>query len=163
MTDFERYAELYSDELTRFCLRLCGNVHDAEDLFQDTWTKALYSFDGYDPDRSFKTWLYTICVNTYRNCGKQKYNSAKVVFATAEEKERFFGALAEEERDLDAYIDLHSALCELPKKYRVVVGLFYFKAFTTKEIARMLGIPEGTVSSRLNKAKKLLKGRLSDE
>ena len=56
MTDFERYVAEYSRELTRFCIKLCGDVHDAEDLFQDTWARALDKFDQYDQSSSFKSW-----------------------------------------------------------------------------------------------------------
>ena len=131
MTDFERYVAEYSRELTRFCIKLCGDVHDAEDLFQDTWARALDKFDQYDQSSSFKSWLFTIC--------------------------------ADQETDVDAYLDLHAAILSLPKKHRLVLVLYYFREFSQSEIARMLDIPEGTVKSRLNTAKKLLKRRLYDE
>ena len=77
MTDFERYVAEYSRELTRFCIKLCGDVHDAEDLFQDTWARALDKFDQYDQSSSFKSWLFTICANLFRNSKKLKYKSSK--------------------------------------------------------------------------------------
>ena len=163
MTDFEKYVALYSRDLTRFCMKLCGNVHDAEDLFQDTWARALDKLKLYDEQRSFKNWLFAICVNLYKNTGKSKYNSARIVFATDEEKERFFASIPDKNKDIDAYIALHTALGELPKKHRVVIILFYFKEFSLKEISEILNIPEGTVKSRLNTAKNLLKRRLYDE
>ena len=169
MTGFERYVELYSRDLTRFCTRLCGDIHDAEDLFQDTWTRAyakraLFVPKNTDaPEKEFKNWLFTICVNLYRNTGRQKYNAANQTFRTNEEKERFFASISDDEKDIDAYIDLYDALRALPKKHRLVIVLFYYRAFSVKEIAHMLSIPEGTVKSRLNTAKNLLKRRLSDE
>lgn len=163
MTDFERYVAEYSAELTRFCMKLCGNTHDAEDLFQDTWARALDRFDRYDPALSFKSWLFAICANLFKNSKKLKYHSSKAVFSSKEEKERFIQSIPAEEKDVDAYLDLHAAMQSLPKKHRLVLVLYYFRAFSQSEIAMMLSIPEGTVKSRLNTAKKLLKRRLYDE
>lgn len=162
MTDFEKYVALYSRDLTRFCMKLCASEHDAEDLFQDTWARALDRIEQYDETRSFKSWLFAICANLFKNSGKSKYNSARHIFATDEEKERFMRSIPDEEKDIDAYIALHTAISELPKKHRVVVILFYFREFSLREISGMLEIPEGTVKSRLNTAKKLLRRRLND-
>ena len=163
MTDFERYVAEYSPQLTRFCMKLCGNIHDAEDLFQDTWARAFDRIDQYRPSYSFESWLFAICANLFKNSKKLKYNSSKAVFATQEEKERFIRSIPAEEKDIDAYLDLHTAMMELPKKHRLVLVLYYFRSFTQQEIADILDIPEGTVKSRLNTAKKLLKRRLYDE
>ena len=163
MVGFEQYVELYSRDLSKFCIKLCSDIDDAEDLFQDTWTRALQYFDRYDENKSFKTWLFTICVNLYKNAGKLKYHSQKLEFATTEEKERFFSLIPSDQKDRDEYIDLLSAIASLPKKHRVVITLYYFREFTQKEIAEILSIPEGTVSSRLTAAKNLLRRRLSDD
>lgn len=163
LTDFERYVAEYSGELTRFCVKLCGNVHDAEDLFQDTWARALDKFDLFDQNSSFKNWLFTICANIFKNSKKLKYKSSRAVFSSEEEKERFIQSIPDRETDVDAYLDLHAAMLSLPKKHRLVLVLYYFRAFSQSEIADMLEIPEGTVKSRLNTAKKLLKRRLTYE
>ena len=160
LTDFDSYAERYSRDLTRFCLKLCGDTQDAEDLFQDTWVRAFDKIDRYDSEKSFKTWLFAICVNIYKNSGRSKYNTSRLSFRTTEEKERFLNSVPDDEKDLDAYIALHAALSELPKKHRAVIILFYFREFTQKEISEILNIPEGTVKSRLNTAKGMLKRRL---
>ena len=163
MADFDRYVADYSRELTRFCMKLCGNIHDAEDLFQDTWAQAFDKFDRYSPEYSFKSWLFTICANIFKNSAKSKYNTSKAVFNSEEEKERFINSIPAGERDIDSYLDLHAAMLSLPKKHRLVLVLYYFREFSQKEIADMLDIPEGTVKSRLNTAKRLLKRRLYDE
>ena len=163
MNEFERYVEAYSTVLMRFCYKLCGSQHDAEDLFQDTWTKALRRMDTYDAGRDFRTWLFSICVNTYKDAGRKKYNSLKLQFHNTEEKERFLHSIPTEEKDIDEYVDLYNAIASLGKKHRLVITLYYFKEFSVKEIAEILSIPEGTVHSRLNTAKRLLKRRLSDE
>ena len=160
---FEKYIEQYSERLSRLCCNLCRNYADADDLFQDTWARALDKFDQYDQNSSFKSWLFTICANLFRNSKKLKYNSSKAVFSSKEEKEKFLNSIPDQETDVDAYLDLHAAILSLPKKHRLVLVLYYFREFSQSEIARMLDIPEGTVKSRLNTAKKLLKRRLYDE
>ena len=163
MTEFERYVELYSRDLARFCYKLCTDSRDADDLFQDTWARALAKFDNYKPGTDFRSWLFAVCANIFRDSGRKKYNSARLHFRSAAEKEIFFSSIPADEEDIDAYIDLRCAIHSLPKKYRVVIALFYFKDFSQKEISEILGIPVGTVNSRLNSAKKLLKRRLSHE
>lgn len=163
MTDFEGYTEKYSRDLTRLCTKLCSDPHDAEDLFQDTWVRAFNRIDQYDSSKSFKTWLFTICVSIYRNSGKSKYNTSRLSFRTTEEKERFLNSIPDGEKDIDAYLSLQAALSELPKKHRAVIILYYFREFSQKETAQILGIPEGTVKSRLSTAKKLLKRRLDND
>ena len=163
LTDLEQYTAEYSPDLTRFCMKLCGNDEDAEELFQNTWTRAYEKYEQYRPEYSFKNWLFAICVNTFKNSKREKYNSAKAIFNSVEEKERFINSIPGAQRDIDAYLDLHAAIMSLPKKHRVVIVLFYFREFSQQEIAQILDIPEGTVKSRLNTAKKLLKRRFTYE
>lgn len=163
MTDFDRYVELYSRDLWRFCLKLCADSRDAEDLYQDTWAKAIEKFKRFRQGTDFRKWLFTICVNSFKDSGKSKHNSTKLDFRDNDEKERFLLSVPADEQDIDSYIDLRRALLSLPKKYRVVIALFYFKDFSLKEISDILDIPVGTVNSRLSTAKKLLKRRLSHE
>lgn len=117
----------------------------------------------YDESKSFKNWLFAICANLYKNSGALRYNSTKNDFRTSEEKDRYIKSIPDAQSDIDEYIDLHNAISELPKKHRLVITLYYFREFSQKEIAEILDIPEGTVSSRLNTAKKLLKRRLYHE
>ena len=163
MTDFDEYVARYSRYLSKFCIKLCGDLDDADDLFQDTWMRALQHFDAYDPDKSFQTWLFTICINIFRNTQKRKSHTSHRRFSSTEEKERFLNTIAQDEQDIDERLDLHRALSSLPAKYREVLSLYYLREFKGREIAAILGVPEGTVNSRLHHAKKLLKRRLEDE
>ncbi len=159
--DMEFFVDRYSMDLTRFCISLCGNNHDAEDLFQETWYKAVKNFDKYDKNLPFDKWLFSICINTFKNHKKLFYNKQKVEFGTDEEKQAFLNSIpCEDDEDSDSYIDLHSAVCSLPKKLKIVVVLRYFNGYSTKEISELLKIPEGTVKSRLFSARENLKRRL---
>ncbi|MBQ6413413.1 MAG: sigma-70 family RNA polymerase sigma factor [Ruminococcus sp.] len=163
MRAFEEYVRLYAPDLGRFCYKLCGDRYEADDLFQETWTKAIKNYRRYDRSKSFKNWLFAICVNTFRDSRSLKEYSAKAEFTSSEEKDRYLNAVPAAEQDRDAYLDLYDAIRSLPKKHRIVITLYYFKEFSQKEIAEILSIPEGTVASRLNTAKQQLKRRLFDD
>ena len=62
----DQYIRQYGKRLYGLCLTLCADPFEAEDLYQETWLKALKNLSRYDPSREFEPWLTRICVNTYR-------------------------------------------------------------------------------------------------
>lgn len=162
--EFDGYIRRYSSDLTRLCISLCPCTADAEDLFQETWYKAMKSYKTYDASKPFDKWLFSICVNTYKNSLKLSYNRRKFEFKNDEEKELFINSIPDTQKsNSDIYIALHKEIMALPKKQKLVVVLHYFKGYSEKEIAEILKVPEGTVKSRMYTAKKRLKERLSHE
>ena len=157
----DQYIRRYGKRLYGLCLSLCANTFEADDLYQDTWLRVIKNFSQYDPSRDFEPWLTKICVNTYRNALRRIAKSPLLSFRSNEEKDALLCALpAPENRD---YASLYEAIGRLPEKLRVTVILFYFQGMDTAAAARALGIPEGTVKSRLHKARKQLKEVLGDE
>ena len=156
------YINKYGKRLYGLCRTLCANVHDADDLYQETWLKVLRYIDRYDPAREFEGWLTAICVNIYRNTWKRMLrNPVYDNFTSVEKKEIVMeNIVAEEPMD---YSDLHAAIDRLPEKLRMTVILFYFRDMDITRTAAVLKVPEGTVKSRLNKARKLLKEVLTSE
>lgn len=162
--DFEEYVQKYSSDLTRLCLSLCCNSADAEDLFQDTWYKAIRHYPKYNRELPFDKWLFSICVNTYKNSLKLSYNKNKVEFKSDEEKQAFLNSIpSSDEVGRDDYFELRRAISALPKRQKIVIVLHYFKDYSEREIAQLLNIPEGTVKSRMYAARQSLKGRLNNE
>lgn len=80
----DAYIRQYGRRLYGLCLTLCGSVQEAEDLYQDTWLKALRYFSRYDHQMPFEPWLTKICVNTYRNRLWRLARSPFLTFSTAE-------------------------------------------------------------------------------
>ncbi len=158
----DQYIQKYGKRLYGLCLTLCANSHDADDLYQETWLKVFRYIDRYDPEREFEGWLTTICVNTYRNSLRRiRRSPIWNGFASDEEKTLVMENItADEPPD---YSDLHAAIDRLPEKLRITVILFYFKDMDIIQTAKILKVPEGTVKSRLNKARKLLKEVLTSE
>lgn len=156
----DEYIRQYGKRIFGLCLSLCGNRHDAEDLYQDTWLKALKEIRRYDESRPFEPWLTQICVNTYRNELRRLSRAPFVQFSSNETRDQLFATLAApEQKD---HLDLYRAIDALPEKLRLTVILFYFRDMDVNQTAQTLGIPPGTVKSRLNKARKLLKEVLTD-
>lgn len=161
--EFDRYIALYSADLTRLCLSLCGNIHDADDLFQETWLKAMKGYHRYNTEKPFDKWLFSICANTYKDSLRLSFNRRRFEFSSDEEKEGFLSSIPDESGKTEEYLELYDAMEKLPKKQRVTLSLFYFKDFSVKEIAEILSVPENTVSSRLKAAKKNLRRWLNDD
>ncbi len=161
---FDEYINLYSGELTRFCISLCGNKADADDLFQETWYKAMKNYDKYNDAYPFEKWLLAICANCFKDFKRLSHNKRIVGFQNESEENLFFDSLPDinSEKRFD-YVELHCAVAALPNKFKVVLTLYYFKDYSIKEISEILSLAEGTVKSRLRKAKSVLKRRLTDE
>ncbi len=156
-----QYIRQYGKRLYGFCLYLCANPFEADDLYQETWLKAVKHFSQYDPEKDFEPWITKICVNTYRNTLRRIARSPLLNFTSNEEKDSILQSVpAPEKKD---YSPLYEAIDRLPEKLRITVILFYFRDMDVKEAAMVLQVPEGTIKSRLNKARKLLKEVLTDE
>lgn len=162
--DFDEYIRRYSRDLTRLCISLCRNTAEAEDLFQETWCKAIKNQKKYNSSMPFEKWLYAICVNTFKNTHKLFYNKFKINFRNEEEKIAFINSIPDFSiENSDEYFELHKIISSLPKKQKAVIILYYFKDYSAKEIAQMLNISEGTVKSRLHYAKDYIRRRLKNE
>ena len=157
----DQYIRKYGKRLYGLCMTLCADKHEADDLYQDTWVKVLKRFDTYDPSRDFEPWLTRLCVNTYRDRLRRLSRSPFLNFSSNETKEAFLlTATAPEKED---YSDLYVAIDQLPEKLRLTIILFYFQDMDIEKTAQTLGIPTGTVKSRLHKARIQLKEVLGRE
>lgn len=158
----DKYISEYGTRLYGLCVTLCACTHEADDLYQETWLKVLRRFDSYDSTKPFEPWLTKICINTYRDFLKKKRLSPVTdAFLSNEEKDVVLESAYVEEKEDMKYV--RDAVDKLPTKLRMTVILFYFFDLGEKRTARVLKIPVGTVKSRLNKAKKILKEELADE
>ena len=158
----DQYIRQYGKRLYGLCLTLCAHPHDAEDLYQDTWMKALEHLDQYDPARPFLPWVTRICVNTYRSRLRRLARSPVFNgFHTSQEKDELLSQVPAPEKP--DYSPLHQAIDGLPEKLRVAVILYYFQDMDVNSAAQVLGVPPGTVKSRLHKARVKLKEVLGND
>ena len=157
----DQYIRQYGKRLFGLCMTLCGDPYEAEDLYQETWLKVVRNISRYDPAREFEPWLTKICVNTYRNTLRRIARSPVLNFRDTREKDTMMQSVpAPEKKD---YEPLYEAVRNLPEKMRLTVVLFYFEDMDIRSAAKVLGVPPGTVKSRLSKARKLLKEVLGVE
>ena len=129
------------------------NDSDCGDAVQETLLKAYEKLPMLKEEKFFRTWITRILINECKGIlRKQK----KVV-----PYEDYMGneRLSEENR----YHHLYMAIMELPEDLRILVTLYYIEGFSQKEISEILEIPEGTIKSRLSRARDFLKTQLSDE
>ena len=158
----------YLEPLYGTALRLARNRSDAEDLVQDTYVKAFRFADRFERGTNLKAWLYTILHNTWRNRRRDASREAVEVDSDrVEQAATQLGGPAEADTPerilmratLDA--DLQAALDSLPEAFREAVWLRDVEEFSYAEMAEMLGIPIGTVMSRISRGRRLLFERLS--
>ncbi len=158
----DQYIHQYGKRLYGLCLTLCANSTEADDLYQETWIKVVKNVSQYDATKEFEPWLTRICINVYRNTLRRIARSPLFNgFSSNEEKEAAIESIpSAPPKD---YRILHEAIDRLPERFRVTIILFYFRDMDLKSTAQVLGIPVGTVKSRLSNSKKLLKEALKFE
>jgi len=160
-----------ADKVYHLALRLTSDPTDAEDLAQDALIRALKALPTFRGESAVETWLYRITVNTWKNRvrsevrrGSGKTASIEAFAAEDHGGELPFKAdeppvgvtLETEEREAA----IQRALMELDEESRAVVLLRDLEGLAYEEIAQSLGIPEGTVKSRLSRARQALKEKL---
>lgn len=166
-TDVTAFEEELLDAIEavhRFALRLARDASVAEDLVQETYLRALAHRDQYTPGTNCRAWLFTICRNVFV---KGAMRDAREV-ATEDAELEAMGAAAVhggvttsdptgtvfERADLNDAV--RKALDKLPEQYRTVVALVDIEDQSYAAVAGILGIPVGTVRSRLFRGRRLL-------
>ena len=168
---FERDALQYMNQLYAAAMRYTKNPEDAQDLVQDTYAKAYTSFHQFEPGTNLKAWLYrvltTTFINTYRKDQRRPQTSDSELedwqIAEASSHTSDQGKSTEDvvlENLPDSYIK--NALAEIPEEFRMAVFLADVEGFSYKEIAEIVGVPAGTVMSRLHRGRKQLREKLTD-
>jgi RNA polymerase sigma-70 factor (ECF subfamily) len=155
--DLARLVDDHHEILYRYAFRLTGCAADAEDLAQQTFLVAQQKLSQLRDAESARGWLFTILRNCYLK-GFRKRNPL-----TAGSIDLDIDSLPAEviDRPIDSD-ELQQALNELSDEFKIVVTLFYFEERSYREIAELLALPQGTVMSRLSRAKACLRRRLFD-
>jgi len=152
----ERLVDEHYQFLYRYAYRLCGSVHEAEDLTQETYCTAQLKIDRLAEVANSRAWLCRILRNHYLARARRPSVTLVGLFEQLH--------VPDEPVELDAALDseaLQRALMMLPEPYRSVVVLHYMGNMSYREIAELLDAPIGTVMSRLSRGKRFLRSMLA--
>ncbi len=170
---FESEALSYIDALYRTALRMTRSEADAEDLVQETYIRALRFREQFTPGTNLKAWLFRILTNTFINAYRKRSRQPQTSEIDEVDEFSLYRGMTQgvpgasspdpESEFLDGIVssEVTEALAELPEKFRTTV-LLDVEGFSYKEIAEMVGVPIGTVMSRLHRGRKFLQRRLYD-
>lgn len=163
---FEREALVHLDALYSFALKLSRARDDAEDLVSDTFLRALERWEQYHLGTNIRAWLFTILYHVFVS-RKRRADAREVQQPEDTEGWAMFEAVGEadpEARFYDSFLDdeVTRAIRALPEEYRSAVVLSDLQGLRYGEIATALGVPEGTVKSRLFRGRRLLQRKLGN-
>ncbi|HSL67605.1 MAG TPA: sigma-70 family RNA polymerase sigma factor [Actinomycetota bacterium] len=166
---FEREVLPLLPNLYSAALRMTRNPADAEDLVQETYLRAYRGFSGFEEGTNLRAWMYRILTNTFINSYRKKQREPVTVQDDDLDEWYLFDKLGESgvEPSAEAEVirsmpdeDVQKALEALPEGFRLAVLLADVEGFSYKEIAEILGIPIGTVMSRLHRGRRALEKAL---
>ena len=159
----ERLVQTYQHDVYRMALSILDDPDDADDATQEVFISALRALESFRVHASFKTWLFSITINVCRN--RLQRNKSRARLRQVLQKILLQDQAHPESEALQRESDsrLWRAIRALDDKHRIPVILRYYHDLPIAEIAETLGIPIGTVHSRLNHARSTLRTLLKDE
>ena len=167
---FEREVIPFVGQLYPAALRMTRNPSDAEDLLQETFTKAYAAFHQFRAGTNLRAWLHRILSNTFINSYRKKRREPvqELGFDFSEDWHTSNDPLTPPARSAEAEAlerladsDVLQALRELPEEFRVAIYLADVEGYPYREIADIMSTPIGTVMSRLHRGRAKLRDRLA--
>ena len=168
--EFERFVLKFGKDILRFCRMTAGDVENGDELYQDTMLKLLEKKKGLDSMQNTKSYALSTSIYLWKNKKKKYANRMRLVPIDSMDEMSYKGygftdydngvspehiVLRQNEIDM-----IQGFVKTLPEKYRIPIYLYYSADMQINEISKILGLPEGTVKSRMRKAKKQLKEKL---
>jgi len=159
--------DTYGRDIYSFCRHLTGNVQEADELYQDTWLKAVELLEDIDSAGNVKGYCLSVALRLWKNrkrkfawrkriAGTQDYLDEDGLEYISDSSPTSEERILEEERDRMVW----NAVESLPEKLKTVILLYYMEELSVSQTAAAAGVPEGTVKSRLYQARKLLERKL---
>jgi RNA polymerase sigma-70 factor (ECF subfamily) len=166
--EFEEEALAHADQLYRIALRLSGSQQTAEELVQETYLRAFRSWRSYRPGSNLAAWLATILRNVFLDeARRQQRRPAQESFEDTTEYYLYNQLAGTGGEPQEAVLNklaggaIVDALADVPPAFREVVVLVDIGDFSYQEAADILGVPIGTVMSRLHRGRRALKQALA--
>lgn len=158
--EIERMIDTYGQDVLRIAYMYLKDRHRAEDAFQDVFLKIYQKYDSFKGQSSEKTWIIQITINHCKDYLRSSW--IKKVLLLDRDLEETVPGIENEIIRLEENNCLFSQILSLPPVFKDVIILYYYQEFTTVEISKMLNMAEGTVRSRLHRARELLKKNIKE-
>ena len=165
--EIEKCIDEFGTDIYRFCLKLCGDKEDAEDLYQQTFLKALETELTLDWERNPRALFFSFAHNLWKS-GRRKQARRNKLAPCSDFDDETETVLHSEESIEEDYLqkelitEIRQIIQTLPEKFQVPLILFYLSDCSIEQIAAIIKKPPGTVKSRLFKGRKLIKKGLED-
>lgn len=157
--EIERLIDNYGNDVLKIAYIYLKDKHLAEDAFQEVFIRVYKSYSKFKGKSSEKTWILSITMNICRDILRSSWLKRVIMF-----KDREASVQAQDPYQLEnqvikhiEYKELTNAVMNLPRKYKELILLYYYEGVSTPEISKILKLPEGTVRSRLFRAREILK------
>ena len=153
--EFLQEALSHLDMLYNLARRMTSSAHDAEDVVQETYARALQGWRRKPPQHP-AAWLATICINTARSQHRRRRARPEEVLRADPEFERSTSDTATQAIERLEAETVHRALEQLPSEQREAIVLMDLCGFTASQVAQLNNVPRGTVLSRVHRGHKRL-------
>lgn len=150
--NYQKTVEKYSNMVYRLAYFYTNSKYDADDIYQDVFLKYLQNKKQFENEEHKKAWLIKVTINS---CKKMWLSAWKRKIIPLNDDEIKF--------EMEEDIGLYNEIKKLPKKYRVVIHLFYYEQYKIKDISQILNQKESTIRTWLTRARKLLKSQIKEE
>lgn len=168
--EFELFVLKFGKDILRFCRMTAGDAENGDELYQDTMLKLLEKKKKLDSTQNTKSYALSTSLYLWKNKKKKYANRMRLVPIDS------MNEMPDEENQISDYEHevspehivlqqsevnmIQGLVASLPEKYRIPIYLYYSADMQINEVSEILGLPEGTVKSRMRKAKKMLKEEL---
>lgn len=168
LEDIENIISEYGSVIYKFCIKLTKNKEDGEDLYQQTFLKAVELKHRLDKNNNSRSFLVSVAVKTWKNFVRKNnrrnsiapsmniddYDSMDIKDSNINTEQNII------KREIENEVNL--VISKLEDKFKLPLIMYYTVEMSLDEIAKALKIPKGTVKSRLHKARKIIKKELED-
>lgn len=153
----EHFIQTYQEDIYRLALSILDDASDADEATQQALLAALRGLDSFHGTSSLKTWLFSITINICRTrLQRQKRQDRLKHILGGVFRRQSVPSVEERAMQNESNAALWGAIHSMGEKHRIPIVLRYYHDLSVAEIAHILQIPEGTVHSRLNTARRLL-------
>ncbi len=161
---YERLIEIYQGLAHRVAYLVTRSSAEADDAVQEAFVKAFYALDRFRPEAPFKPWLLRIVANEARNRMRSQVRREGLALRASEARPSGEAAPSPEEAALvsEGRAELVAAVESLKESDRIAISLRFFAELTEAEMAEVLGVPKGTVKSRLSRALERLRTAMGE-